>query len=87
MTPPEHALLSILLKKPKQTKTYEQLIDVLFGDDPNGGPLNAKGAVVDHIGRLKVKMSTTAWRLVNVPGVGYYAERRHHKGGYNGVRS
>jgi DNA-binding response OmpR family regulator len=58
--------------KGQQTVRHERLIDVLWGDDIDGGPLNARRTLDVHLTniRKKLRKHDLPWRLINVWGGG-----------------
>jgi DNA-binding winged helix-turn-helix (wHTH) protein len=58
--------------KGQQTVRHERLIDVLWGDDVDGGPLNARRTLDVHLTniRKKLRKHDLPWHMINTWGGG-----------------
>ena len=72
LSPQQAALLNALLGR-ERLVTYRALAEALWGEDPEGGPLNAQGDIRAALARLRPKIAAAAipWEIENRYGVGY----------------
>lgn len=49
----------------------EVLIDAVYGDRPDGGPLNAAGCLKVRITSLRPKLASSGWTIENKHSLGY----------------
>lgn len=54
---------------------YEAIIDVLWGDDPDGGPMNTRMNIQVYAARLRTRYGRR-WKLTTIPGYGLMIEKR-----------
>lgn len=59
-------LLGVLSRREGALVTYENAIDALWGDDPNGGPDNASGRLRVHICNLRKALAGSDRRIVTL---------------------
>lgn len=62
---------TMLAVRAPQVTTWRELADSIYGDDPNGGPLDARNCIVTAVCTLRkrgVPIRTEGWR-------GYYLAR------------
>jgi len=72
LSPQQAALLNALLGR-ERLVTYRALAEALWGDDPEGGPLNAQGDIRAALTKLRRKIGAAGipWVIENCHGVGY----------------
>lgn len=57
LPPIQKRMLEVLAASMGQLIPADRLVDVAYGDDPEGGPLDARNCVASHIKRLKPKIA------------------------------
>jgi len=62
-----------------ETVSMERIVEVLYGDDPEGGPLNAKMGIHRLIFDLRRKIKKD-WKIINVR-TELYSLKKEVKGG------
>jgi len=72
LTNMEARLLAALIKTDR-TLSHEYLFDVLWGEDPDGGPDTADNALKVHISKARRKLAKFPIDIVNIFGRGYAA--------------
>ena len=77
LTPNEAVLMSRLMGAPGFV-TMNDLIDVLYGVDPDGGPLTANECVRVNMSRTRKKLYGTGVRIVGRSWHGYMIEEAAH---------
>ncbi len=70
---PQQAILLNALLGRERLLTYRALAEALWGDDPDGGPLNARGDIRAALAKARRKIGAAAmpWEIENCYGVGY----------------
>lgn len=67
------ARLILALKGRSGSVSFDSLIDTLWGDDPDGGPLSARDelkVMASHC-RKRIKKAGLPWKIQNTYGFGY----------------
>jgi hypothetical protein len=82
LTPLEAEVLSIMLLRSPNPTTADTLIDALWGDDPDGGPEDARRRVCELVAGLRAKLPGaigslhySGWDLGGANGWGCRARR------------
>jgi DNA-binding response OmpR family regulator len=70
----QRALFDVLAKASGRVVRHDFIHEYLWGDDPNGGPENAKNVLAVMVSNSNVKLMAVDYRIVNVWGVGYQLE-------------
>jgi len=72
LSPQQAVLLNALLGR-ERFVSYETLAEALWGDDPEGGPLDARGQIRAALSKLRRGIAAAAlpWRIENCYGTGY----------------
>ena len=72
LTDQQAVLLNALLGR-ERFVSYETLAEVLWGNDPDGGPLNTKNHIraILTVLRFEIAASGIPWSIENVYGIGY----------------
>lgn len=86
LTPSELRVFELLLNR--QVATHVAIEHVLWGNDPNGGPRDARGVINILILHLRRKLQSSTLRIKNIWGNGYELIRRleeHEDIANNGV--
>jgi DNA-binding response OmpR family regulator len=70
---PQQAILLNALLGCERLVTYRALAEALWGADPEGGPLDARGDIRVALLKARRKISAAAipWQIENCYGVGY----------------
>ena len=70
---PQQALLVNALLGHERAVSYEELCNVVYGDDSDGGPLDIKRAVRLLIMRLRrhITIARLPWRIESIRNFGY----------------
>lgn len=68
-------LFDLLLRNLGKPVTRERIEGVLWGDDPDGGPLNAEGQVRVYVHFIRRKLAGTGLRVATMHGEGYRMDR------------
>lgn len=63
LTTAERRLVQALARIYPRSATKAHLIDVLYDDDPNGGPETASLVVAVHLSRLRKKLPSYGWAI------------------------
>ncbi len=71
LTPTEHRILSLLWSQRSRLVRSEAIIEHLYGDDPNGGPLYARTLVTVYMSKLRKKLTGTPYEIRNQWMTGY----------------
>lgn len=71
LTAQERDLFLAIADSPSDIVTYQSIIDSLWGNDGDGGPLGADRVVFTVACRTNRKMARFGYRLANVRCVGY----------------
>ena len=71
LTPKEMAIFRKLAERPGKPVSKRQLLDELYGDDPNGGPDWGSKIIEMHVSNLRKKCP---WRIQTRYGYGYSIE-------------
>lgn len=78
LTVAERRLVQALVRIYPRSTTKTHLVDVLYDDDPNGGPETANLVVAVHLSRLRKKLPSYGWTIPsNRAGRGNLA--RHYR--------
>lgn len=67
----QEARLVAALVKTNRTLSHEYLYDVLWGEDPGGGPEYAESSLKVHISKIRKKLSQFSFNIVTIWGKGY----------------
>ena len=70
----QRRLLALLAAKPGCLVTREQMIDVLWGDDPKGGPDSAEHALTEFLSDIEFRAIALGLRLQRIYGRGALLE-------------
>lgn len=65
-------LLRLLAESRKRWVTYEELIDGLWGHDPEGGPLDPRRNILVHVAGMRPALAARGVTIGCVFGVGMY---------------
>lgn len=68
-------ILDALIAAWPRDVTMARLIDLLYGDDPDGGPDDPGRVVRVQVHRMKAWMQSYGWTIRNRYGFGYRLER------------
>lgn len=71
LSPLQVKLLAIMARKYPHTATKAGILEVLYGDDPNGGPEYADRIVLIYIHTIRKKLKGTSLSIETIWGVGY----------------
>lgn len=63
LTPKQRAILAAIVESYPKPVTAELLIEVLYGADPNGGPLTVRNVLAVHISRLRGIIEPYGWTV------------------------
>lgn len=70
LTPSEFGLFKLLAEATSTVPT-QKLVDDLYGDDPDGGPLYANTNAKVFIHQIRKKLASSNIEIINVLGLGY----------------
>jgi DNA-binding response OmpR family regulator len=70
----QRALFNILAARNGRTVRHDFIHEVLWGDDPNGGPNDARNVLAVMVNHANSRLSAVGYRIRNVWGVGYRLE-------------
>lgn len=76
--PTVHAAIFLTLRRyAGRLVPCADLIDVIWGNDPDGGPLTANNTIRVYIYRIKehLKILNSNWKITNIWGIGYRMTR------------
>lgn len=71
LTAQERELFLAVADGAAEIVTYQSIIDRLWGDEVDGGPLGVERVVFTVVCRLNRKMAKRGYRLSNVRSIGY----------------
>lgn len=70
LTPLEMAIMTPLVKAYPRGMTARQLADIVYAEDPNGGPLQADRCIAVHMFYIRAKIKPLGWHVGGVRGRG-----------------
>lgn len=71
LTPTEQRILSLLWAHRSRLVRSETILEHLYGDDPEGGPLYARTLITVYMSKLRKKLSGTPYEIRNQWMSGY----------------
>lgn len=79
-----HRQILLTLADARTFLTTDQIADRIYSDDPDGGPLDARGCVMTHIHWLRKKIAPYGMSIIASRHLGYRLEmparREEHHG-------
>ena len=88
LSPGERRVMNILLDAHPRTLSQQRIADLIYANDPNGGPLCAVGVIANHTRRIRQKIGHLGWTVGGVGprsgvGISRIIEPRRHNGKAN----
>jgi DNA-binding response OmpR family regulator len=71
LSPLQTKLAAVMAKKYPHTATKVGIIELMYGDDPNGGPEYAESIIGIYVHAIRRKIKGTSLSIENIWGVGY----------------
>ncbi|RUW41514.1 hypothetical protein EOA37_09640 [Mesorhizobium sp. M2A.F.Ca.ET.015.02.1.1] len=64
-------VVALMARSPGAWFSFDAIVDTVYRDDPNGGPLSARGSVQVSICRNRRRLNALGWDIVGRTGSGY----------------